>query len=188
MHLSRQPKVFTRTHSYYDERMRPTQTPDEFGFVPRDSDRLRSALSQIQDVRHYRRVQAVLLVAQGYAPVEVVRMTDSWRWALYSWIRRFVRRHDPQDLRDAPRTGRPHVALELTDEVLLQEFAQDPMDLGYSITHWTVPMLATHLNNIGYPLSQRTLRRRLQQLGLRWKRPRYTFSEKDPQKGPKKGG
>jgi Winged helix-turn helix len=65
---------------------------------------------------------------------------------------------------------------------------QDPRALGYRATAWTTPLLTTHLNReCGCPVSERTLRRRLQEGGWRWKRPRYVFSERDIAIGQKKG-
>ena len=47
---------------------------------------------------------------------------------------------------------------------------------GNKATEWTVPLLATHLSQAGYAVSEHTLRRTLHRLGWRWKRPRVTGS------------
>ena len=50
-------------------------------------------------------------------------------------------------------------------------------------------LLAKHLGRTyGCPISPRTLRRRMRALGLRWKRPRYVYADKDPHRAQKKGG
>ena len=48
------------------------------------------------------------------------------------------------------------------------------MALGYSSTTRTVKTLANHLSRTsGCQITERTLRRRMREAGLRWKRPRY---------------
>jgi len=65
----------------------------------------------------------------------------------------------------------------------------DPLPLGYNSTGWTVALLADQLRQkYGSPIKVRTLRRRMYELGLRWKRPRYTYATKDPHRAQKKGG
>ena len=44
---------------------------------------------------------------------------------------------------------------------LLDELAKDPLALGHAATNWAMPLLAVHLRRQGYPVSARTLRRRL---------------------------
>lgn len=62
------------------------------------------------------------------------------------------------------------------------------MRLGYHATGWTVSLLADHLQTkYGGALSARTLRRRMWDLDLRWKRPRYVYATKDPNRAQKKG-
>jgi transposase len=92
-------------------------------------------------------------------------------------------------LEDAPRSGRPRAAARVTDARIVREFRRDPLRLGYNTTGWTVPLLATHLSQkYGCRLSPATLRRRMRHLGLRWKRPRYVYADKDPHRAQKKGG
>jgi transposase len=164
----------------------PRATPR--GFVPSDKHRLTLALQRTADVRMCRRLQAVLLVAQGWSVPEAAHSTATRRWAVYSWVRRYLRTHRPDALRDAARSGRPQVAPQLTDERIVAELQKDPLDLGYSTTGWTVPLLAAHLRRkYRCPISGATLRRRMRRLGLRWKRPRYVYATKDPHRTQKKG-
>jgi transposase len=144
---------------------------------------------QATDLRFFRRVQAVLLVARGFPVAEAARITGSAPGAVYHWLRLYLRTRQPDDLRDAPRSGRPRVAGCLTDARIAREFRRDPLRLGYSTTGWTVALLAEYLGRrYGCPISARTLRRRMRRLGLRWKRPRYVYADKDPHRAQKKGG
>lgn len=84
--------------------------------------------------------------------------------------------------RGTTRTARQ--AEDLDAYGLAEVLAQDPRTLGYRATGWTVPLLTTHLNQkCGGRVSQRTLRRRLEQYGWRWKRLRYFYQERAPHIG-----
>lgn len=70
----------------------------------------------------------------------------------------------------------------------MNELRRVPSSLGYRTGVWTVDLLAAHLS-VRYrcAISPRTLRRRMRALGLRCKRPRYVYSEKEPHVRQKKG-
>lgn len=107
---------------------------------------------------------------------------------VYKWIRLYLREHQPLSLFDAPRTGRPVAAPQLTAEQILQALKSNPLDLGYNTTVWTVESLAAHLTErYNCQLSPFTLYRRMKEMGLRSKRPRYVYAEKDPNRAQKKG-
>jgi len=166
---------------------RANRTPER-GFDRYDQRRLARALERAADIRLYRRLQAVFLVALGWAVREVARLTTARPWAVYSWVRRYLRTHEPESLRDTPRSGRPRAAPRITDARIVREWRRDPLRLGYNTTGWTVVLLAQHLGQTyDCPISARTLRRRLRRLGLRWKRPRYVYGTKDPHRAQKKG-
>ena len=169
--------------------MRRAKSPSERGFDHYDKRRLTRALREAAEVRSYRRVQAVLLVAQGRTIPEAAQVTGTRPWSVYHWVRAYVHMHRPDCLRDAPRSGRPQAAQTITDARLVREFRRDPMHLGYRATGWTVSLLADHLQHqYGCAISPRTLRRRMRDLDLRWKRPRYVYATKDPNRAQKKGG
>ena len=169
--------------------MRRARTPDELGFDQYDRQRLARALARATDLRFFRRVQAVLLVVRGFPVPEAARITGARPDAVYHWLRLYLRTHAPDSLRDAPRSGRPRVAGRITDARIVREFRRDPLRRGYNTTGWTVALLAEHLGRkYGCPIAARTLRRRMRDLGLRWKRPRYVYADKDPHRAQKKGG
>jgi transposase len=169
--------------------MRRARTPKELGFDDHDRRRLVRALERTSEARVFRRIQAVLLVALGWAIAEAARITGSHAWAVYAWVRRYLQDHQVARLEDAARSGRPRSAARITDARIVREFRRDPLRLGYNSTGWTVPLLATHLSQkYDGPISAATLRRRMRHLGLRWKRPRYVYALKDPHRAQKKGG
>jgi transposase len=169
--------------------MRRAKSPSERGFDRYDKRRLTRALQETADVRMYRRVQTVLLVAQGRTVAEAAQITGTRPWNVYGWVRAYVHTHRPDSLGDGPRSGRPPVATPITDARLVREFRRDPIRLGYRATGWTVALLADHLQRkYACAISSRTLRRRMRDLDLRWKRPRYVYATKDPNRVQKKGG
>jgi transposase len=169
--------------------MRRARTPHELGFDRYDRQRLTRALARATDLRFFRRVQAVLLLARGFSIPEAAQITATKPNAVYRWLRLYLRTYQPDSLRDALRSGRPRVASRITDARIVREFRRDPLRLGYNTTGWTVALLARHLGRkYDGPISVRTLRRRMRDLGLRWKRPRYVYADKDPHRAQKKGG
>ncbi len=168
--------------------MRRAKSASERGFDRYDRRRLTRALQKAAEIRTYRRIQAVLLVAQGRTIPEAAQITGIQAWSVYRWVRAYLHTHCPNRLQDAPRSGRPSVATPITDARLVREFRRDPMRLGYRATGWTVSLLADHLQQrYGCAISPRTLRRRMRDLDLRWKRPRYVYATKDPNRAQKKG-
>ena len=107
---------------------------------------------------------------------------------MHRWLQLYPHDRRPEDLRNEARPGRPREAEDLDADLLAQVLAQDPRTLGYRATTWTVPLLTTHLQQrCGCPVSERTLRRRLEQYGWSWKRPRYVYQERALHIGQKKG-
>ena len=145
-------------------------------------------MDRASEARVFQRLQAVLLIALGWAAAEVSRITRLRPWAIYYWVRRYLKAHQPAALADAARSGRPPVAAAVTDARIVRELRRDPLRIGYNTTGWTVPLLARHLSQkYGCPISPATLRRRMRRLRLRWKRPRYAYATKDPHRAQKKG-
>jgi transposase len=169
--------------------MRTPRTPAYLGFDQRDRRRLARAVESCPDARTFRRLQAVLLVARGRAVPDVARLADLKPWAVYAWVRRYLASRRPETLTDHPRSGRPPAATAITDARIVRQFRRDPLRLGYDTTGWTVALLAAHLSRThDCTITPGTLRRRMRRLGLRWKRPRYVYADKDPNRAQKKGG
>jgi transposase len=153
---------------------------------------LRAAMKRAVSVRLYRRLQAVLLAGDGATVARIAALTGasprSVQYWCASWRRSDQRRHPQKALEEKPRLGRQPGLPELNRARLLAEMAKNPLALGYAATHWTVPLLARHLQErLKLPISARTLRRRLRAAGLRWKRPRFVFAEPEAHLAQKKG-
>ena len=168
--------------------MRKALSPAALGFTQRDRRRLTGALREEPDARTLRRLQAVLLVAEGHDLTTSARLTGFSQRSLYRFVSRYLEAHQVSALRDEQRSGRPATATQLTAARILSALERTPRRLGYRTNVWTVELLAEYLNErYGCVISPRTLRRRMRQVGLRCKRPRYVYSEKEPHVAQKKG-
>jgi len=168
--------------------MRRALSPAELGFSKRDHQRLAKALCTETDARALRRLQAVRLVAEGYALTTAAHLTGFSQRSLYRFVSRYLNAHQTTALADEKHTGRPALAPQVTPPRILRELQRVPLLLGYHTNVWTVELLATHLSQRYHcSISPRTLRRRMKEIGLRCKRPRYIYSEKEPHLPQKKG-
>src|SRR3954452_14788186 len=82
-------------------------------FFPTDRRRLERALSVAREARLYRRIEAVLLVAEGQPISEAARRVRATRLSVRGWVERYLATHDAAALADRPRPGRPHSAPQL---------------------------------------------------------------------------
>jgi transposase len=168
--------------------MRTAKRPSELGLNQYDISRLTTALKRVTDARLFQRVQAVLWVAQGDPISEVAELTGVSEQTVYNWLQRYLSCRQVAALADAPRSGRPVTAPQITATQILQHLHCNPLHLGYQTTVWSVKLLATHLRRqYDCPISPHTLRRRMKAIGLRCKRPRYFYEEKAPHRAQKKG-
>jgi transposase len=157
-------------------------------FTGHDRRRLRQAMQQASSARLFRRLQAVLRVAEGGSVTQAAGGAGVDRSTVHRWVERYQQSHRVEELADVPSPGRPSQAEELDEALLAQVLAEDPQEHGLLATTWTVPLLATHLDQVhGCVVSERTLRRRLHEYGWRWKRPRYVYHERAPHVAQKKG-
>jgi transposase len=157
-------------------------------FDGHDVRRLRRAITDAKQGRLVKRLQTVLLVAQGVPAVKAAELTGHSRRTVFNLLARYCRRRKPGDLADRKRSGRPKASPVITTARIRKELRRDPLALGYMSTEWTVPLLAGHLRRrYRCALKARTLRRRLKAMGLAWKRPRYVYHPADPHRAQKKG-
>ena len=147
-------------------------------------------MRQTRDARHCRRLQAVLLVAEGRQVGAVAALLKASRRWVTKVLARYRQRRCPGDLAEGIRLGRPPLAPALSRDLLTVALEADPLAFGYAASGWTAPLLTAHLRaffGASAAVSVRTLRRRLHAAGLAWKRPRYVFAAKEPHRAQKKG-
>jgi transposase len=158
------------------------------GLDGHDRRRLNAAVRAIKGARHLRRAQAVLLYCQRRPMPLICSATGLSRQSVYNALRRYRRRRRPADLADRPRAGRPRVAPRLGRRSVVAALRVDPRAAGFNATTWTVALLARYLSaRLRVSVGPRTLRRRMREAGLRWKRPRHVYHEADPHRAQKKG-
>src|SRR5439155_24879627 len=109
--------------------MRIAKRPGELGFNQYDVSRLTKALTCATDARLFQRVQAVLWVAQGDPVSEVAELTGVSEQPVYNWLRRYLVCHQVVALADAPRSGRPVTAPQITAAHILQQLRCNPLQL-----------------------------------------------------------
>jgi transposase len=137
-------------------------------------------------VRHWRRYQAIRLLAQGQGPRAVAVALGCRLSSVYNWLTAW-KRDGAAGLVEARHGGRPRRLVARAEPALEALLTSDPQAHGEQATGWTVPLLQTHLAQAGFPVSDHTLRRTLRRLGWRWKRPRYELGRPDPADEAKKG-
>lgn len=145
-------------------------------------------MEQVSDKRTYIRMKAVLLWYQGKRMKEIVNLFSKTRQVVYRWVQLFLKTHDPFSLCERKRSGRPQLANLITRERIMEALKTEPTEAGYRANAWTVKTLADYLNkHYQTSITPITLRRRMKQMGLRYKRPRYVYQEKAPHVAQKKG-
>lgn len=154
-----------------------------------ERDTLAEALRTTGVRRHWVRLRALWLAAEGRPVPEIAHELGAGASSVFAWVAQWRTTRDPAALADAPRAGRHPVLDESLRAQLEALLAVPPEVHGYQTTGWTVPLLQHHFTEIlRVPVSGTTLRRTLHQLGYRWKRPRYVLARRDPERAGKKGG
>jgi transposase len=153
---------------------------------------LEALLSHTPLAKERCRAQALLWLAEGSEVAEVAELLQVSRQTIYNWLSRFQQRAE-WDLRarllDAPRLGRPRAASGTIDELVATVIDGDPRQLGYHATVWTAPLLSRYLrDHHGIEVSDRTVSRAIDRLGIRWKRPRHELAPRPETWRQSKGG
>src|SRR5919202_3543280 len=107
-----------------------------------DRTRLAAALDSAREARVYRRLAALLLVAEGSSVAEAARRCRVDRSSVHRWLAQYLAQRDTTALVDRPRSGRPRRGTALTAQRLAAALGRDPRRCGYRATSWTVPLLA----------------------------------------------
>jgi transposase len=153
---------------------------------------LEALVARPNDVRQYRRAQALLWLDEGERAVVVAQRLRVHRDTIYAWAARYRQRgrqRIPARLRDRARPGRPRQLAERVERVLVTVLETAPQAQGYRAAQWTTPLLRQYLRELhALAVSEVTVRRGLHRLGYRWKRPRYTLARRSPYWRQAKGG
>ena len=152
---------------------------------PSQRRQLRTRLKVTRGANYYRRLVALLELDRGTSAAEVADLLGVTRQSVYNWADCYRATRDPDDLRDRYGMGRPSLWTGELQGLLRAALRQHPDRLGYVGMNWTVPLLQQYLFDCsGQWLSDDTIRRQLDRLGLVWKRSRYVLPP-DPQREKK---
>jgi transposase len=160
------------------------------------SDRLRFDLEEIvchtPSAKERCRAQALLWLAEGAGIEEVAEALHVSRQTVYNGVSRFQERDglgSRARLLDAPRPGRPRLAGGRVDRLIASVIDGDPRPLGYHSAVWTAPLLCRYLGDYHeIEVSERTVRRAIDRLRIRWKRPRHELALRPATWRQSKGG
>src|SRR3954471_1753364 len=83
-----------------------------------DRKRLAAALAGAREARVYRRLEALLLVAEGNSVAEAARRCRVNRSSVHRWLAQYRAEHEATALIDRPRSGRPRRHPRLTPQRL----------------------------------------------------------------------
>lgn len=127
------------------------------------------------------RAQMILLSARGYSVPEIATIQQTSDVTVYKWLDRFDA-EGAEGLYDRERSGRLRKVDAKTEAVLEEAVSQPPTELDYNFSYWTLPLLASHLEEqLDKSLCHETIRSHLHRLGFRWRRPRWAVVREDPE-------
>jgi len=153
---------------------------------------LLNLLGHPHDAKQLRRAQALVWLHEGQPVPRVAELLHVEPRTVYNWVYAFQQRTDLDPLArlcDASRSGRPPTALGIIDPLVDAVIDLDPRDYGYRCTVWTAPLLVRYLDEaFGIETSCKSVRRALDRLGLRWKRPRHRLGLRSDTWRQAKGG
>src|SRR5438876_490918 len=102
-----------------------------FKLRPREYQDLEALTKQCHEAVVVRRAHALLGLHEGIPAAEIAELLDVSRQTVYNWAQSFQNRKNASlmdRLLDAPRTGRPAIALGIIDPLLDDVIDQDPRD------------------------------------------------------------
>jgi transposase len=166
--------------------MLPIMLPDEDRAV------LENLITCSPSTKECGRAQALVWLSQGCSVEEIADRLAVHRRTVYRWARRFSQRTDgplSERLADAPRSGRPPIALGVIDPLIDKVIDEDPQVFGYHYTGWTADLLRDYLQDYhGIAVSRQSVRRAIDRLAIHWKRPRHTLANRPETWRQAKGG
>jgi transposase len=136
-------------------------------------------LSQIEQIiktskssRLVKRATGLRMLHFGHSSYEVGRVLSVSAPTVYSWFHRW-KAEGLKGLENRPKSGRPAVADEVYLKVVEETLEQDPGELGYDFTLWTIQRLNQHVSQVtGKQISDERLRLILQARGWVYRRPK----------------
>jgi len=129
----------------------------------------------------YLRAQAVHFSSQGLTAEQIAPIVERNRSTVYRWLRAFDA-NGLAALWPGRSSGRPPKADADFQAALVRAVEQNPRDLGYPFTRWTVDLLTEHLRRtVHVQVSPSTVRGLLKRLKYRYGQPKLDLKHRqDP--------
>ena len=122
--------------------------------------------------RLVKRATAIRMLNLGHSSYEVGRALSVSAPTVYSWFHRW-KAEGLKGLEHRPKIGQPAVADKAYLQVVEETLEQDPGELGYDFTLWTIQRLNQHSSRVtGKQISDERLRLILQARGWVYRRPK----------------
>lgn len=133
------------------------------------------------NVEVYRRTQAVHFSSEGLKVQQIAEIVGRSRVSVTRWLHEFDN-NGLLALWPGKSTGRPPKADADFQAALVEAAEQNPRDLGYPFTRWSVDLLAEHLRRkLHVDISCSTVYNSLKRLGYRYGRPKLDLKHRqDP--------
>jgi transposase len=128
------------------------------------------------------RAMGLRLLHEGQTPKEVAELMSVSQPTVYDWHHRW-QENGLAGLANRPKSGRPRKADSHYVERLEAVVEQDPQELGYTFTIWTVDRLRYHMEKeTGKLLGPTQFRALLKDNGFVYRRPKHDLTDlQDPQ-------
>ena len=130
----------------------------------------------------YRRAQAVYFSSKGLKVQQIAEIVGRSRLSVTRWLHEFDT-HGLLALWPGKSTGRPPKADADFQAALVAAIEQNPQDLGYPFTCWTVDLLSEHLHReLHTDVSYSTVYNTLKRLGYRYGQPKLSLKHRQDEK------
>lgn len=134
----------------------------------------------------YRRAQAVHFSSQRLKVQQIAEIVGRSRLSVTRWLHEFNAR-GLAALWPGKSTGRPPKADADFQAAMVAAIEQNPRDLGYPFTRWSVDLLGQHLRRkLHVEVSYSTVYNTLKRLGYRYGRPKLDLKHRQDAKDVKR--
>jgi len=138
-------------------------------------------MKSIHSKREYRRVQSILMKADGYTYEAVAERHGVSRKSVERWVHAYEA-HGLEGLRLKPHPGRPSRYTGRRRERIVQLALKSPTLFGYLQHDWSLRLLARHLTKeVGIRIGKTRLSEILRDADIAHKRPKATVRSPDPE-------
>jgi transposase len=134
---------------------------------------IKKEISNIKDGRYVRRLDAILLIAEGRNAYEVAEIFGYSPRSIHGWIKTIEKTGNFIALKDNRHTGRPCSLNETQKNELRAAISNPPSASGHGYSRWDGKLLSAHItDNYGVTLGTRRCQKLFHELGFSYRRPR----------------